>query len=93
MTDPTPPVPSVGAGATARLLSAADTIRTLARRHGVAYEATVLDAFAADVARLSDAEAPGDEIADVVVALKRAGVLNARQAASLYGDHLAQARG
>lgn len=67
---------------------AAETVRALACRHGVAYEPTPLDAFAADVSRLSDAEVPGDEIADLVVALKRAGVLDSCQATSLYGGHL-----
>ena len=40
---------------------AAETVRALACRHGVAYEPTPLDAFAADVSRLSDAEVPGDQ--------------------------------
>lgn len=73
-------------------LTVADHIRGLARQHGVAPEHTPLDAFAADVSRLSDAEVPGDEIADLVVALKRAGVLDSRQATSLYGNYLAYTR-
>lgn len=93
MTDLTVPAPAIDAGASARAPSAAETIRALSRRHGVAYEPAQLDAFAADVSRLSDAEVPGDEIADLVVALKRAGVLDSGQAASLYGDHLAQTKG
>ena len=95
MTDLTVPAPAADAdaGTSTRTTSAAELIRDLARRHGVAYEPVPLDAFAADVSRLSDAEVPGDEIADLVVALKRAGVLDSRQAASLYGDHLAQTRG
>lgn len=91
MTDLTVRVPSAGASASTAL--AAETIRALASRHGVAYEPAPVDAFAADVSRLSDAEVPRDEIADLVVALKRAGVLDSRQATSLYGDHLVQTRG
>ena len=93
MTDLTVPVPSAGASASVSTATAAETIRALARRHGVAYEPAPVDAFAADVSRLSDAEVPRDEIADLVVALKRAGVLDSRQATSLYGDHLVQTRG
>ncbi len=93
MSDLTMPAPAVGADVTAGTASAAETLRALARRHGVAYEAAPVDAFAADVSRLSDAEVPRDEIADLVVALKRAGVLDSHQAASLYGDHLVQTRG
>ena len=93
MTDLTVPAPAADIGTSARAPSAAELIRALARQHGVAYEPTPLDAFAADVSRLSDAEVPRDEIADLVVALKRAGVLDSRQATSLYGDHLAQTMG
>ena len=92
MTDLTLPAPAA-VKATSAAPAAADHIRALARQHGVAPEHTSLDAFAADVSRLSDAEVPGDEIADLVVALERAGVLDSRQATSLYGDHLAQTRG
>ena len=86
------PAPAASAGADSGTASVAETIRALARRHGITYQPMPFDAFAADVSRLSDAEAPRDEIADLVVALKRAGVLDSRQAADLYGDHLAQTR-
>lgn len=92
MTDLTLPAPATAMTVSAAP-TAADHIRVLARQHGVAPEHTLLDAFAADVSRLSDAEVPGDEIADLVVALKRAGVLDSSQATSLYGDHLAQTQG
>lgn len=91
MTDLTVSVPS--SGASASTASVAETIRALARQHGVAYEPAPVDAFAADASCLLDAEVPRDEIADLVVALKRAGVLDSRQATSLYGDHLVQTRG
>jgi len=93
MTDLTLPAPAAAATAVSTPATAADQVRALARLHGVAPEPAPLDAFAADVSRLSDADVPGDEIADLVVALKRAGVLDSRVAASLYGDHLAQTRG
>ena len=87
------PVPAPDASASASTISAAQTIRALAQRHGVVYQPTPLDAFAGDVSRLSDAEVPENEIADLVVALKRAGVLDSGQATSLYGDYLVQTRG
>lgn len=92
MDDLTVPAPASSAGLDATTASAAETIRALARRHGIAYQPTPLDAFAADVSRLSDAEVPQDEIADLVVALERAGVLDSDQAIDLYGNHLAQTR-
>jgi len=74
MADQTSPIldaDTLPSTATAGSPSAADTIRALARRHGVAYEPAPLDAFAADVSRLSDAEVPGDEIADLIVGLRQ----------------------
>lgn len=93
MADLTLPLPTAAATDPATPASAAEQIRALARLHGVTATPAPLDAFAADVSRLSDAEAPGDEIADLVVALKHAGVLDSGVAASLYGDYLAQTRG
>ena len=93
MSDLTLSAPAGGAEVTAATASAAEILRDLARRHGVAYEPAPVDAFAADVSRLSEAEVPRDEIADLVVALKRAGVLDSHKATSLYGDHLVQMRG
>ena len=93
MDDLTVPAPAASASADLGTLSVAEAIRALARRHGVASEPTPLDAFAADISRLSDAETPRDEIADLVVALERAGVLDGDQAIDLYGEHLAQTRG
>ena len=93
MDDLTVPAQAASASADLGNPSVAEAIRALARRHGVAPEPTPLDAFAADISRLSDAEAPRDEIADLVVALERAGVLDDNQAIDLYGEHLAQTRG
>ena len=94
MADLTMPVPAANVGVdSTRTASAAETIRALARRHGITHQPTPLDALAADISRLSDAEAPRDEIADLVVALERAGVLDDNQAIDLYGEHLAQTRG
>lgn len=93
MTDLTLPALAAAATAVSTPDTTADQIRALARLHGVAAVPIPLDAFAADVSRLADADVPGDEIADLVVALKHAGVLDSRAAANLYGDHLAQTRG
>ena len=42
------PVPAPDASASASTISAAQTIRALAQRHGVVYQPTPLDAFAGD---------------------------------------------
>jgi hypothetical protein len=73
-------------------MSAAEFIRELARRHGVAYQPSLLDDFATNASRLSDAEAPEDNIADLMVALQRAGVVDSKQAIDLLGEYLRQTR-
>lgn len=69
-------------------MTAEETIRGLAREHGITAERTAMDAWADDVARLSDAEVSPDEIADLVVTLKRHGILTAARASELYGEYL-----
>ena len=64
------------------------TIRDLARKHGVAYEPTPLDAFAADASRLSDAGVTPDAVEDLLQALARAGVVPARESVLLLADYL-----
>lgn len=69
-------------------LTAEETIRSLARKHGVVAARTAIDTWADDVSRLSDAEVAPDEIADLVVTLQRRGILSAERAADLYGEYL-----
>ena len=69
-------------------MTAEETIRGLAREHGITAERMATDAWADDIARLSDAEVPPDEIADLVVTLKRRGILTADRASALYADYI-----
>ena len=91
MTDTTAPVldhkPSP-ADAAGGVLSAAERIRELARRHGVAYERTALDDYADDVARLSDSEVELDEVGQLIVALGRAGVVSGPEGVALHAAYL-----
>lgn len=88
MTDLTVPAPAADAATSARTPSSAETICALARRHGVAYEPTPLDAFAADVSRLSDAEVVPDVVEDLLQALTRAGVITHGQRFALHAAYL-----
>lgn len=92
MTDLTARAPSVGVSATARTASAAETIRALARRHGVAYEPAPVDAFAADMSRLSNAEVVPDSVEDLLQALTRAGVITHAQRFALHATYLREQR-
>lgn len=95
MTNPTVPAPAADARASAgaaTAVSAAETIRDLARRHGVAYEPTPLDAFAADVSRLSDAEVAPDAVEDLLQALTRTGVITHAERFALHAAYLREQR-
>lgn len=85
--------PASGVDASVRTVSAAETIRALARRHGVAYEPAPLDAFAADVSRLSDAEVAPDAVEDLLQALTKAGVITHGQRFALHATYLREQRG
>lgn len=68
--------------------SVADTIRALAARHGVTYEPTEMDAFAADASRLSDAEVVPDAVEDLLQALTRADIITHGQRFALHAAYL-----
>ncbi|GAK46643.1 conserved protein [Tepidicaulis marinus] len=76
-------------GKATRDQSPEEIIRGLAAKHGVTPERTELDDMADDFARLSDAEVEPDELADLVVTLKRKGILTADEAVKLYAQHVA----
>ena len=76
MTDQTLPVPTT------------DAIISLARLHGVTYQPSPADAFAADVSRLSDAEAVPDAVEDLLQALTRAGTVTHGQRFALHAIYL-----
>jgi hypothetical protein len=63
-------------------------VRGLTAERGVAYRPTVLDALAAAIARLADSEATPDEIADLLLALTRVGVINEQKRFALHTAYL-----
>jgi hypothetical protein len=63
-------------------------IRALAMQHGVVAERTATDAMADTITRLSGDDVVHDEIEDLVVAMRRKGIITSEQATSLYGDYL-----
>lgn len=88
MTDLIPPIPAVETGASTRVTPAAETIRALARQHGVTYEPTTLDAFAADVSRLSDAEVVPNAVENLLQALTRTGTITHAKRFALHTAYL-----
>lgn len=59
-----------------------------AREHGIKYTRTSADAMAEVITRLSGDEVPQDDIADLLVALKRANVIDGRTMIELLGRHI-----
>lgn len=70
------------------MTTAETKIRKLAKQHGVTFTPTAEDAWAVQVKKLADAGVDSDPVADLVIALRRVGVLSATQATVLYIDHL-----
>ncbi|MGX9574319.1 hypothetical protein [Mesorhizobium sp. f-mel] len=68
--------------------SAERRIYALAAQHSIVAERLPLDDWADQVARLSDAEVPPDPVADLVVTLRRKGIVTDWKAAELYGNYL-----
>jgi hypothetical protein len=62
-------------------------VAELARKHGVVYVRTPDDELADVISRLSDADVVTDETEDLIVALKRAGIINGAEMVSLLGRH------
>ena len=63
-------------------------VAALARRHGVVYAKTSNDALAEVITRLADDAVQTDETEDLLVALKRAHVIDGPTMVSLLGRHL-----
>lgn len=63
-----------------------------ANQHGVCYRLTPDDALAEVVTRLSDDEIVTDEIEDLLVALKRAGVISGAEMVALLSEYLADSK-
>lgn len=63
-------------------------VAALARRHGVVYAKTDNDALADVITRLASDDVLTDETEDLLVALKRAHVIDGPTMVSLLGRHL-----
>ena len=88
MTDLALPAQRPDAVSGTRTASIVETILGFARQHGVAYQPTPDDAFAADVSRLSDAEVVPDAVEDLLHALTRADVITHGQRFALHAIYL-----
>lgn len=79
-------------GAIAGKTKAATWVRDTARRHGVTFAETPVDAFAAAVSRLSDAGVQLDQTEQLLLALARAGIVTDAQRFALHAAYLRQSR-
>ena len=68
-------------------------IANLAKRHGVTYVRTGYDALAEVITRLSDDKVESDETENLVVALRRAKVIDGSTMVTLLGRYFDEARG
>ena len=68
-------------------------IANLAKRHGVTYVKTGYDALADVITRLSDDEVKPDETENLVVALRRAKVIDGSTMVTLLGRYFYETRG
>lgn len=69
----------------------ATEIRALARLHAVTYERSKLDDLADNITRLAGDDVELDEVERLLIALGRAGVLNARELTRYQAAYLRQA--
>ncbi len=67
-------------------------VAALARRRGVVYAKTGTDALAETITRLADDDVRTDDTEDLLVALKRANVIDGQTMVSLLGEHLDECR-
>ena len=67
-------------------------IATLAKEHGVSFARTGSDALADVITRLADDEVVTDETEDLIVALRRADVIDGPTMVSLLGSYLDEKR-
>lgn len=65
----------------------ADHVRDLAAAHGVIYRPGALDAWADKVTELCGDDVLSDEIRDLILALKRHGVVSQAEATQLHLDY------
>ena len=67
-------------------------VASLAKQHGIAYIKSGNDALADVITRLADDTVVTDETEDLLVALKRAAVIDGPTMVDLLGRHLDQCR-
>ncbi|WP_197523766.1 hypothetical protein [Agrobacterium vitis] len=70
--------------------AAESRIYALATQHGIVAERLPIDDWADHVARLSDAEVPSDPVDDLVVTLRRKGIITDREATELLSDYFSE---
>jgi hypothetical protein len=71
-------------------ITAKSRILALAMRSGVRYQLTSADVLADTATRLSGDDVTPDEVEDLVVALKRAGIITGQEMVDLLGAYLAE---
>ncbi|QFT29481.1 hypothetical protein FIV00_03215 [Labrenzia sp. THAF82] len=71
-----------------RLLSAEEQIRVLAKKHDISVARTALDDWADDVTRLAGDDVRFDEVQELVVALRRARVVDGVELTRLHSRYL-----
>ena len=69
----------------------AQYVESLARKHKIEYSETPLDRYAETVTRLAGDEVKKDKTIDLLVALKRAGIISKRELAILLSRYLKEA--
>jgi hypothetical protein len=67
-------------------------IADIAKRYGVSYVRTSSDELAEVITRLSGDDVPSDETKDLIVALRRANVIDGPTMVSLLGNYLDENR-
>ena len=71
-------------------MSVKSQVELLAKVNGVTYKRTRLDVLADDITRLSGDDVVIDDTGHLIIALKRAGIIDRTMVADLIGRHLDQ---
>jgi hypothetical protein len=74
------------------VLTAEEQIRALAKKHGIVAERTALDDWADDVTRLAGDDVQFDEVQELIVALRRARVVDGVELTRLHSRYLDERR-
>jgi len=68
------------------------TIRKLAHSHNITAQRTLIDDFADDINRLSDAEVMLDEVEQLIINLARAEVITSKQMIEFQTQYIIESR-